>query len=638
MKASARRHSACFVMNVCVVAAVLVCAAGPPPASAPSPGRASLGRLAWMRIDTPNFTLFGDVPEPRLRRIADRLETYRAALEALHPGSRTSPRETFMYVFADAERGWPFTPPASGGGHKLGVNPPYDVGNYVTVAAPLDDPPLEPLYHSYAHQFLDDNFPRLPLTVTEGLAEFYSGFAVEPQRTLIGLGNADHVKWLRANEALSLPVQFSVDPGAAMLGTANGRAAFVAGSWALMHYLVSGSGDKRARLPEFLKALQLGTPPGEAATATVGMSLEGLQQEVAQYVRAGRFLPLRVAEGPQQADPAPARALPRDEALAALGDLLGHARPDAVPDAEAYFAEALRLNPDQARAHAGLGYLRYAGGRFGEAVPELEAAIAAQPDAMSCYLLARSLQRLNATAPATGTGTPPWLARARSLLERAIALRPGFAAPYVVLGATHTLPDGDAATGIALLRKARLMLPARTDIAGSLVYLLLREGDFIGAQRLVDEALVHGGDEGALKAARAAIQTFDDHLAAKQSLRTVRPPDKKAAAEAFKEKFVVEEARRVREELARPQDPETRARLEKELRNLEDSLQAVDGNAAAEIFNEAVDRANNRDYDKAIELLSDLLPRVRDPELKARIETLLERLRADAARMKQPVR
>ena len=75
-----------------------------------------------------------------------------------------------------------------------------------------------------------------------------------------------------------------------------------------------------------------------------------------------------------------------------------------------------------------------------------------------------------------------------------------------------------------------------------------------------------------------------------------------------------------------------------ELRNLEDSLQAVDGNAAAEIFNEAVDRANNRDYDKAIALLSDLLPRVRDPELKARIETLLERLRADAARMRQPVR
>lgn len=636
MEAHAKWHAAYFAIALSALAAVTPDAAGPPSKSAPLPGRPSIGRLDWLRIDTPHFTLFGEVPEPRLRRIADRLERYRAALEALHPGSRTSPRETFMYVFAEAERGRSFTPSAPGGGHKLGVNPPYDVGNYVTVAAPVDDPPLEPLYHSYAHQFLDDNFPRLPLTVTEGLAEFYSGFAVEPQRTLIGLANADHVKWLRANEPLSLPVQFSVDPGAAMLATTNGRAAFVAGSWALMHYLVSGSGDRRAQLPSFLATLQRGTPAGEAGPATLGMTLERLQEDVGQYIRAGRFLPLRVAEGPQEAEQTPGRALPRDEALAGLGDLLAHARPDAVPDAEAYFAEALRLNPGQARAHAGVGYLRYAGGRFGEAVPELEAAIAAQPDAMSCYLLARSLQRLNATAPATGT--PAWLARARTLLERAIALRPGFAAPYVVLGATHTLPDGDAATGIALLRKARVMLPARTDIAGSLVYLLLREGDFIGAQRLVDEALVHGGDEAALKAARAAIQTFEDHLAAKQSLRTERSPDKKAAAEAFKQKFVVEQARRVREELARPQDPETRARLEKELKSLEDSLQTVDGNEAAEIVNEAVDRANNRDYDKAIALLSDLLPRVRDPELKAQIEKLLERFRADAARMNQPVR
>jgi uncharacterized protein HemY len=192
------------------------------------------------------------------------------------------------------------------------------------------------------------------------------------------------------------------------------------------------------------------------------------------------------------------------------------------------------LNPNQARAYSGLGYLKYAGSRFDEAVPHLEKAMAIEPDAMSCYLLARSLLKINASAPAAGpgpkpaTGTPPWLGRARDLLARAIALRPGFVAPYVVLGATHTLPDGDAPAGIALLEKARMMLPARTDIAGNLVYLLLWEGDFVRAQRLVDEALVHGGDEGALKAARAAIKTFEDQLAAKQSLHKEHTLEKKA--------------------------------------------------------------------------------------------------------------
>ena len=425
----------------------------------------------------------------------------------------------------------------------------------------------------------------------------------------------------------------------------------MAGSWAMMHCLVSGSGDKRTRLPAFLEALQRGSPAADAAQHALGTSLDRLQQEVAQYVRGNRFLPLRIGQGTGSAAAASSpdkgavrgRALGRDEVLAALGDLLGHTGPERAADAEEYFREALRLNPDQAMAHSGLGYLKYARNQFEEAIPHLEKAIAIESDAMSCYLLARSLLKINASAPAAGpgpgpaAGTPPGLGRARDLLARAIALRPGFAAPYVVLGATHTLPDGDAPAGIALLQKARMMLPARTDIAGNLVYLLLREGDFVRAQRLVDEALVHGGDEGALKAARAAIKTFEDHLAAKQSLHKEHTPEKKAFKEGFKEAFLAGQARRTREELTRTEDPETRAKLEAELKNLEQSLEAIDENEAAEIYNQAVDRANQRDYAQAIALLENLLPKVRNQELKQRIEGLLERFKKDAARLRQPV-
>lgn len=636
-----------FVSRVAALAALSH--GGQLPPTAPTlAGRAALGKVAWMRVETPHFTLFGEAPEARLRAIADRLEAFRGALEWLHPGSRTSPRETFVYVFKNAEQGWPFTPAPPAGGHVLGVAPPYDVGNYVTVAAPLDDPPLDILYHTYAHQFLDDNFPRLPLTVSEGLAEFYSGFSVAPAGPVIGLGNSDHVRFMQENEALPLPLQFSLDARAPLVASADSRKAFVAGSWALMHYLVSGSGDKRTRLPDFLEALQRGTPSAAAAQHAFGTSLDQLRQEVAQYVRGNRFLPLRIRQetgsaAAPQTDAVRGRALGRDEVLAALGDLLGHTAPERAADAEEYFREALGLNPNQARAHSGLGYLKYSRNQFDEALPHLERAIAIEPDAMSCYLLARSLLKVNASAPAAGAGpgpeagTPPWLGRARDLLARAIALRPGFAAPYVVLGATHTLHDGDASAGIALLQKARIMLPARTDIAGNLVYLLFREGDFVRAQRLVEEALVHGGDEAALKAARAAIKTFEDHLAAKQSLHKERTPEKKAFKEGFKEAFLAEQARRTREELTRTEDPEARAKLEAELKNLEQSLEAVDENEAAEIYNQAVDRANRREYDQAIALLENLLPRVRNQELKQQIEGLLERFKKDAARLRQPV-
>jgi tetratricopeptide (TPR) repeat protein len=622
-----------------------------PPAATPEKAvaRPSAAQGTWLRIETPRFIVLGEVPRARLHAIAGRLEAFRGALERLHPGSRTSPRETFVYVFQNPERGRPFTPAASGGGHPLGISQAYDLGNFVTVAAPRDDPPLEPLLHAYAHQFLDDNFPRLPLAVTEGLAEFDSGFAVPAEGALIGLANADHVQFLRDQGALPLEQLFSLDARSPLVVSENGRRAFVAGSWATMHYLVSGSGEKRPRLPAFLAALQHGESAADASRHAFGVPLDRLQQEVSEYVKGNRFLPVRVKPDPgatstPDEDPYRERALKRDETLAALGDLIGHVMPERAADAEKYFHEALASNPNQARAHAGLGYLKYSRDQFAEAIPHFENALAVEPDAMSCYLLARSLLKTNSLAPAvgaapgSGSDTPPWLGRARDLLARAIALRPWFAAPYVALGATHMMPDGDPRSGIAVLNQARAMLPARTDIAANLVYLMLRQGDFIGAQKLVDEALVHGGDEAALKAAREAIRTFDEHLAAKQSLRQERSPGKKAAAQAFKQAFVVDQARKVREELAHTQDPETRARLEAEIKRLEDSIEAVDGNEAAEIYNEAVDRANQRDYSKAIELLANLLPRVRDPALKKQVEDLLERFRKDAARLQQPVR
>jgi hypothetical protein len=234
-----------------------------PPTAPPLAGRPALGKVAWLRVETPQYTLLGEVPEARLRAIAGRLEAFRGALEWLHPGSRTSPRETFVYVFKDAERGWPFTPTPAADGHTLGIAPPYDVGNYVTVAAPLDD-----------------NFAQLPLTVSEGLAEFYSGFSVASEGTVIGLVNADHVRFMRENEAVPLSLQFSLDARAPLVASANGRKAFVAGSWAMMHYHVSGSGEKRTRLPAFLEALQRGTPAADAAQRAFGMSLDRLPRRV----------------------------------------------------------------------------------------------------------------------------------------------------------------------------------------------------------------------------------------------------------------------------------------------------------------------------------------------------------------------
>ena len=64
----------------------------------------------------------------------------------------------------------------------------------------------------------------------------------------------------------------------------------------------------------------------------------------------------------------------------------------------------------------------------------------------------------------------------------------------------------------------------------------------------------------------------------------------------------------------------------------------LDYNFAVEVFNEAVERANQRDYAQAITLLEGLLPKVKDPDMIDRIKTMLERFRQDAARLQQTVK
>jgi hypothetical protein len=144
------------IFGIALIPALVHPATDAPASSAPAPDakapgmtatpRPAISRGTWLRVDTPDFTLLREVPEARLRLIAGRLETFRAALEWLHPGSLPSPRETTLYVFKEAKSAWPFTPARAQGDRHLVVNRQYDVPNYVILAAPIDDPPLDVLY------------------------------------------------------------------------------------------------------------------------------------------------------------------------------------------------------------------------------------------------------------------------------------------------------------------------------------------------------------------------------------------------------------------------------------------------------------------------------------------------------------
>jgi len=641
--AAFRRFSARFMMLAATVVVALVSAmtparaAGATGASTSSAAPTRVSAAGWSQVKTPDFTVLGDTPAARLQAIGVRLEAFRATLEFLHPGCGSSPRETWVYVFARPEAGQAFTPERLSANGHLGVNAPYDAGNYVVIAAPDDDPPLDLLYHSYTHQFLDDGFPRLPLFVEEGLAEVYTHFRVIPEGTLIGLPAQEHIDWVRNHPIRPLVDELDFDAKSLRAAAPDVRTSFVAESWMLMHWLLTASGDKRAQVPAFLDALQRGAPVEQEVRDRFGTDLDGLRDTMSQYALGNRFLPLRTTDAGVRQDPAAyqTRPLQRDEVLAALGDLISHSGATHDADAETYFAEALRLNPRQARAHAGIGALRCSRDRLDDAVLSLEKAIAIDPDAMSCYLLARTLLKLHAAEP-QAPATPPWLARARALLAQATTLRPGFAAPFVLLGASHIRPDGDAAAGVAALEKARALLPARMDIAGNLVYLYLRTGDVARAKATLNRVLVPSGDFVETARARTAIQTWETNSdgqallaknhAEQEAWKAKHPKDPEATARYIQT---------LREKLPTVTDPKMREFMLAQIREYEHPPD-IDAAKATDIYNQAIAHANQRDYAGAIALLEDLVKHDVGEEMKTRINSTLEQLRKDAARQQAP--
>jgi tetratricopeptide (TPR) repeat protein len=481
------------------------------------------------------------------------------------------------------------------------------------------------MYHAYAHQFLDDNFPGLPLLVDEGLAELDMRFRVIPEGTLIGLASEDHLALLSKTPGWSIVSGFEVDPKAVRTGPEPELRLFTATSWALMHYLVIGSGERRTHVPAFLEAMQRGRAPDTASQQAFGVDLRVIQESVAQYLAGRRFPSLRTTDATVLIDPSrfSGRSMPRDEVLSALGDLVAHRGRDHDADARSYYNEALRINPRRAQALSGLARLAYARERYADALPLFQKAVAVDDDAVSCYFLARALLNLHADEPATDA-TPPWLAEARLMLARATVLRPGYAAPYVFLGATHLRPDGDPAAGIAALDKARSLLPARTDIAGNLVYLYLRAGDLARAQAMTDQVIAPSGDAKTLQQARTSIATYKtDQTARRAAAANVNwagDPEKKRASE-------LEQLNRM---LAQVSDPATRTHIQSEIERLQ-SPGYIDSNQAVAAYNDAIAVANKHDYAKAIALLEDLKKKDINPEMLQEINATIETLHKDAA-------
>lgn len=456
----------------------------------------------WRALRTNNFHVLGDVSPARLREVALRFEQFREVVTQLLPGAlRAGSPPVVVIVFPDARAYRPFMPLANG--RAVPVDGFFVDGadvNYITMNSEAGEDAFPIVFHEFSHLLLSSAFPNAPLWFNEGLADYFSTFEVIKggQRALVGKPVARHVALLR-DRRLKLSQLFAIGRESKEYNSDGlERSLLYAQSWAVVHHARHAEPNRFESLVWLARRLADGEGADGSVSGTYAMSLDALDAEIQAYVRKPTYthVELTFSESVVTRVNAAASALDAAEVDGWLGDLLAHLQrgPEAIPRLE----RALQLRSDLPRALATLGVLRIRQGNRAEGLSLLERAAAAGPDIQSVqfeYGWALVTDDVFDAARA---------ARARTALERALVLHPGYPAAIQMLASVHWR-TGDFAQMRNLLTPLVKSAPGNQDAALQLAAALLALGDIAPARSLIGPILARPHDEAMRERARTLL-------------------------------------------------------------------------------------------------------------------------------------
>jgi tetratricopeptide (TPR) repeat protein len=400
-----------------------------PGSALPGAGAARAAPSKWTRLPTPNFTLLGEHGEKPLRRVAERMEQFREVFGRVFPSTKQAmPAPIVVHVFGSERAYQPFMPLFNGkrvdvGGYFQEAAGAY----YITLNIEAGERAYPTIFHEYVHLLVGSSLADVPVWFNEGLAEYYSTYQMYGEREAsLGRVKEQHVLELR-ERFIPLTELLAVDHRSPLYNEGERRGVFYAESWALVHYLLLGSPQRKGQLATYLQQYADGVAPAAAFRAAFGGSEAELEKELRRYVTQSLFQSTRVrftdkvaidkdwiVDQPSEADGQAACAI----LLFALR------RPE---DAAARAEAALELTPGHARAQAVLARIRASQGQADAAAPLVAAAVKAAGDSdyLPAYYHARLI--LRGEGQHGVTITPESAGQALVLLEQVIAVQPSLA-------------------------------------------------------------------------------------------------------------------------------------------------------------------------------------------------------------------
>jgi len=246
---------------------------------------------SWHVLRVPEFSVMSELSEKDTRAWAGEFSQFVEALREVVPVDPMGLPPLTVVLFAKPREFAPFRPLGSDG-------KPMDIAGFfsrhptwaiIGLASRRNDAETRHvIFHEGVHWCLSRRSAEYPLWLNEGLAEVFSTFRIEDGKVRWGDPILGHIALLR--EAAPLPVGklVAVTRDNPLYYAKHRIGIFYAESWILTHYLLfGGRPGARTDLAYYLGLLKSGTPPEKAFEQAFGTDYAGMDENLAQYARAG---------------------------------------------------------------------------------------------------------------------------------------------------------------------------------------------------------------------------------------------------------------------------------------------------------------------------------------------------------------
>jgi thioredoxin-like negative regulator of GroEL len=449
----------------------------------------------WINIRSKNFNLVGNASEKDIRKVATKLEQFRESFRMIFAQMKlNSAIPTNVVVFKSASSYKPYKPKRADGKIDEWVAGYFQSGedvNYITISTEGEDADTYgTIFHEYVHFMVDTTFGKsdVPPWFNEGLAEYYQTYAIEEdQKVKLGLPQSGHLNLLQQTKLIPLETLFKISNYSLHQNGNHSRSIFYAQSWALIHYLVQTG--KSEGLSKFLSLSLKNTPPETAFQDAFQMNYAQMEKELKKYVAQSTYKYHIVTLKNKLTFDNEMQVAPMSEADSNtyLGDLMYHTH--RYDDAEPLLQKAVQLAPNSSMANTTYGMVKIRQRKFAEAKNYLDKAISDdQKNHAAFYQYAYLLSRESYDDFGYVSAFPKEKAtRMRELLQKAIALNPGYTESYELLAFISLVNNENLDESIANLQKAMRYQPGNQRYAIRIAEIYARQEKYKEAAAIAEK-------------------------------------------------------------------------------------------------------------------------------------------------------